>query len=48
MVFLLHNPEVRRQLGAEGKRIVADNFLTPRLIRDELRLIKSLLDKKPS
>ena len=48
IVFLLHNPEVRQQLGAEGKRIVAENFLTPRLIRDELRLIKSLLDKQPS
>ncbi len=48
IVFLLHNPEVRQQLGAEGKRIVAENFLTPRLIRDELRLIKSLLNKQPS
>lgn len=48
IVFLLHNPEVRQQLGAEGKRIVAENFLTPRLIRDELRMIKSLLDKQPS
>ncbi|MFO8143820.1 MAG: glycosyltransferase [Dehalococcoidales bacterium] len=45
LVFLLHNPEVRQRLGSEGNRIITEQFLTPRLIRDELRLIKSLLKK---
>ncbi|MDD5509962.1 MAG: glycosyltransferase [Dehalococcoidales bacterium] len=48
IVFLLYHPEVCHRLGEEGKRIVAKNFLIPRLIRDELRLIKSLLDGQPS
>jgi len=41
IVCLLQNPAVGRRLGEEGKGIVTQNFLMPRLIRDELRLIKS-------
>jgi len=43
IVYLLSNPAVSQQLGKEGKEIVRQNFLFPRLIRDELRLIKSLV-----
>jgi trehalose synthase len=45
IVYLLRNPAVCKQLGEEGKQIVTDNFLLPRLVRDELRLIKSLVAK---
>ena len=48
IVYLLRNPAVCQRLGAEGKDIVTRNFLLPRLARDELRLIKSLFDKKPA
>jgi len=43
IVYLLENPEVGIRLGKLGKKIVQRNFLTPRLARDELRLIKSLV-----
>jgi len=43
IVYLLKNPEVRDRLGRLGQQVVTDNFLMPRLARDELTLIKSLL-----
>jgi len=45
IVYLLENPAVGKRLGEEGKEIVRQNFLIPRLIRDELTLIKSLVAK---
>jgi len=45
IVYLLQNPEVCKKLGGEGKKIVTQNFLMPRLVRDELALIKSLISK---
>ena len=45
IVYLLENPAASQQLGKKGKEIVLQNFLFPRLIRDELRLIKSLVEK---
>jgi len=45
-VQLLRNPELAMELGQEGREHIRRNFLMPRLIRDELRLIKSLLDGK--
>jgi len=45
IVYLLRHPAVCKRLGEEGKNIVTQNFLMPRLVRDELRLIKSLLAK---
>ena len=45
IVYLLQNIELRRRLGQIGKEIIRDNFLTPRLILDELALIKSLVAK---
>ncbi len=43
IVYLLENPAVSQSLGKQGKEIVRQNFLSTRLIRDELRLIKSLI-----
>jgi len=48
IVYLLRHPAVCQKLGEEGKNIVTRNFLMPRLARDELSLIKSLLDKRPA
>lgn len=45
IVYLLENPAVGKRLGEEGKEIIRQNFLIPRLIRDELTLIKSLVAK---
>jgi trehalose synthase len=45
IVYLLENPAISQQLGKVGREIVRQNFLFPRLIRDELRLIKSLVGK---
>ena len=44
-VYLLENPAISKRLGQEGKEIIRQNFLMPRLIRDELTLIKSLIGK---
>jgi trehalose synthase len=45
IVYLLKNPAVAQRLGKKGKEIVRENFLIPRLARDELRLVKSLVEK---
>ncbi len=45
IVYLLKNPVVAKRLGKEGKEIVRKNFLLTRLARDELRLVKSLVEK---
>jgi len=45
IVYLLENPAISKRLGQEGKEIIRQNFLMPRLIRDELTLIKSLVAK---
>ncbi|MCD6453388.1 MAG: glycosyltransferase [Dehalococcoidales bacterium] len=44
IVYLLSNPSVGKRLGREGKAIVTQKFLMPRLIRDELSLVKSLVN----
>ncbi len=43
IVYIFENPQVSGELGQEGKENIRDNFLTPRLIRDELALMKRLL-----
>jgi trehalose synthase len=43
VVYLLQNPEVCQRLGKLGAEIVMEKFLMPRLIRDELVLIKNLV-----
>jgi trehalose synthase len=42
-VELLANPERARQMALAGKEYVRHNFLTPRLLRDDLRLFNDLL-----
>jgi trehalose synthase len=43
IVMLLQDKDKARELGAQGKKGVQKHFLVPRLVRDELRLIKELL-----
>lgn len=41
--FLLDNPQVAEGLGRAGKEKVRNEFLLPRLVRDELRLIREVV-----
>jgi len=43
VVYLLENPETAKELGKQGREYIKHNFLMPRLLRDELALIKSLI-----
>ncbi len=43
VLYLLQHRQDAEALGKEGREHVRQNFLMPRLIRDELRLIKDLL-----
>jgi len=43
IVGLLGNPTVRQAFGEAGRRHVREHFLLPRLVRDDLRLIQSLM-----
>ncbi len=42
-VKLLEDPEFARQMGRSGKEHVRKHYLTPRLLRDDLRLFAKLL-----
>ncbi|MBI4499180.1 MAG: glycosyltransferase [Chloroflexi bacterium] len=42
VVHLLRHPDEGAAMGAAGRKHVAEHFLLPRLIRDELRLLVSL------
>jgi len=43
VTYLLENPETAEELGKQGREYIKHNFLMPRLLRDELALIKSLI-----
>jgi trehalose synthase len=43
VVYLLEHKEEAEELGKEGMAHIKNNFLTPRLIRDELSLIRELV-----
>ncbi len=43
IVYLLKNPDEGKKLGKLGKEVVTEKFLMPRLMRDELALVKSLV-----
>jgi len=43
IVMLLQDSEMARELGKKGKQTVQKNYLMPRLVRDELMLVKRLL-----
>ena len=42
VLYLLQHPSVARKMGLSGRRHIRDNFLTPRLLHDELSLLTSL------
>lgn len=44
VVYLLEHRELAEELGRQGMEHIKNNFLMPRLIRDELSLIKSLVE----
>jgi trehalose synthase len=43
LLFLLNNPQVAAEFGHAGKEKVRQEFLLPRLLRDELRLFRDVL-----
>ena len=43
---LVKNPKKARKMGEFGRKYIRKNFLLPRLIRDELKLMVELLDQK--
>jgi len=44
VIKLLKDPDLGDKLGKEGKAHIRNNFLMPRLVRDELRLVKRLVE----
>jgi trehalose synthase len=42
-VKLLEDPAFARQIGRRGKEHVREHYLTPRLLRDDLKLFAKLL-----
>jgi trehalose synthase len=43
VLFLLENPTVAQRFGQAGRAKIRTEFLLPRLIRDELKLIKDVV-----
>ncbi len=43
ILYLLRQPEEAAEIGRAGQRVVHAHFLLPRLLRDELQLIRDLL-----
>jgi len=43
VIHLLSHPGERADYGRAGRERIRQQFLLPRLVRDELRLIKSLI-----
>ncbi len=44
VTYLMEHPSIAEELGKEGKEHIRQHFLMPRLLRDELQLIKTLID----
>jgi trehalose synthase len=44
-LFLLSHPDEAREIARRGKERVRESFLTPRLLRDELRLVEALVNR---
>ena len=42
-VYLLHHPGEKAKFGREGKQHVRENFLLPRLVRDDIKLLRKVL-----
>ncbi len=45
IVYSLKNPEVKQNISVKAKEHVRNNFLLPRLLRDELKIYTELLEK---
>ncbi|MFW6126156.1 MAG: glycosyltransferase [Chloroflexota bacterium] len=45
IVYLLEHPELGEELGREGREHVRERFLMPRLLRDELSLVKNVIGR---
>jgi trehalose synthase len=43
VIFLLRHPRAGRDLGSSGRERIRESFLFPRLLLDELKLLRSLL-----
>lgn len=43
IIRLIEDPTLCRKIGREAKKVVQENFLMPRLLRDYLRLFKEIL-----
>ena len=44
VAYLLEHRDDAEELGREGKEHIRHHFLMPRLLRDELRLVKTLIE----
>ena len=42
IVYLVQNKEIANEMGKRGREVVRKNFLLPRLLRDELKVIEKL------
>ncbi len=45
LLFLMEHPDLAESFGRAGQGKIRNEFLLPRLIRDELRLLKDLVEK---
>jgi trehalose synthase len=48
LLFLLEHRDVAENFGRAGQAKIRAQFLLPRLIRDELRLIKNVVGERPT
>jgi trehalose synthase len=48
ILFFLEHREIAESFGGAGKARIQSEFLLPRLIRDELRLIRQVVGKRPT
>ncbi len=44
IIYLVQNKDIAKEMGKLGKEDIRKNFLLPRLLRDELKLIEKLVD----
>ncbi len=44
VAYLVEHPHIAEELGKEGKEHIRQHFLIPRLLRDELQLVQTLID----
>ena len=42
VLYLLQNPAVAKRMGLKGRQHIRSNYLTPRLLSDELKILRSL------